>query len=157
MDVWVDLKLNQHFSIQHVIFYGIGSHKSVLFCFSAYGMSLVLKRGTTIFIANSYDSLLTHFFRDKVYIDSGIINILSEKPLIKFHPKIITRDQSISNVTGQKSDKSIPEMSQLPLTFRFHHTFSTNYNWCQFLFVNKNTVRKCGEVWFYVDPVAVKK
>ena len=50
-------------------------------------MILILENGAPTAIANYYEALLTHFFPTRVYIDSGITNILAKNNLIKVYPK----------------------------------------------------------------------
>ena len=83
----VYLKLNQFVSIQYEIGSGFFSHKSVLYCVSAYGMNLVLENGAPTAVTYSYKSLLTQFFPDTVDTDTVISNILTKNPLIKVHPE----------------------------------------------------------------------
>ena len=101
----------------------VGSRKSVLCHVSTDFTSLVLGYGTTTVISNSYKSLLIHFPPSKVEINSRIRNILFESPFIKVHPKIIPHYQSVANITGKKSDKSIPKVAQLLLPFRYYQKF----------------------------------
>ena len=81
------MKLNQCVIIQYVIDSRFGSHKSVIFHVLTDGMILILENGALTAIANYYEALLTHFVPTRVYIDSGITNILAENTLIKVHPK----------------------------------------------------------------------
>ena len=83
-----------------------------------------------------------HFLSYKVYMYARIIFIISDNPLIKFHPKIISPDQSIANTTGRKLDNSISKMIQLTLPFRCHHNFGTKDDVCQLLFVKNNGMQK---------------
>ena len=85
------------------------SHKSVIYPVLIYGIIIEIVKGITISVTNYYGALITQFVPDNVYIDAGIIKILANNPLIKFHPKINTLNHSISNVTAQKSNKSIPK------------------------------------------------
>ena len=89
----MELNFNGHVSIQYVINFGVCSHKRVLCNVSTDGIILVIEKGTPTAVTNSYEALLTQFFPDKVYIDAGISKILSDNPLVKVHPKIISRDK----------------------------------------------------------------
>ena len=84
--VRVGLKLNQRFSIQCTINYGVVSHNSVLCCISKDGMIRVLENGALTAITSFYEALLMNFYPDKVDIDSGISTIIADNPLIKVHP-----------------------------------------------------------------------
>ena len=91
------------------------------------------------------------FFPSKVDIHTRIRNIFSETFLINIHPEIIVYDQSISNVTGQNSYKSIPKMAKLILPFRFHQKI-----WKRKMGVSyslKTVMHKGGEVWCHVELV----
>lgn len=105
MDLWVDLKLNWCISIQYIFDSGVVYHKSVLCNVLAYGMSLVLKKGTPAAITNYYETLLTHFplSKDNIYI--GIGNIIPENPLIKVTIKYlpVTNQLLTSQVESQTS------------------------------------------------------
>ena len=126
MVLWIDLKLNQYVSIQNTTDSGVGSHKSVLYSISTERVILVLENATLTAIINYLASLLIHFIPDRVDIESFIIKIHSENPLIKAHRKIISCYQSFVNVTVQNPYKSIPKMALLSLISRCCHNFSKN-------------------------------
>ena len=100
---------------------------------------------------------MTQFIPDKVEIDAIIINIISEIPLNKVHPKIIASYQYISNITGINSGKSTPEILCLYLPLKSHHTFETKENGFQSFFGNKKIMHKGREVWFHIYLIAVLK
>ena len=140
MDVWVDLKLNKHISIQCVINYGVISHMSVLCHVLIDSMRLVLEKGTLTAVKKPHKELMVQFVSAKVDIDAITINIISDNLLIKVHPKIITCNQSIENIKGRKSYKSIPKMVWLPIPFRCCHNFATKENGCHIFFGKKNVI-----------------
>ena len=74
---WVELKLNQRISVPYAVDSGVNYHKLILLPFYKDDMILVLEKGTPTSIADSYESLITHFVTDKVDIDSVIRKILA--------------------------------------------------------------------------------
>ena len=99
MDVLVELKLNQCTSIQYVISYGVGDHKSALFHVLIYVMGLVLEKVKLNAATNYYEALLTQFFPYRGDTNTGISNILADNPSSRFTIKI-SCDQMISSITG---------------------------------------------------------
>ena len=87
MYVWVDLKLNQWFSIQYAIDSWVGYRKSVLWCVLTDVIILVLENDTPTTIINSYKEIMMYFVPYKICIDGIIRKILAEKPIIKVYPK----------------------------------------------------------------------
>ena len=153
MDVWVYLKLNLYVSIHYS---RVCYHKSVLCCVSIDIMGIFLKNFTLNYVTDSYKEILKQLVNSNVGIDSIIINTISENLLIKVHHKIIARDQSIPNIPGQKSDKSTPKVSHLPLLFRFHHSFETKYTGCKLFFRKNNGMYKGRELWYHVEITVLK-
>ena len=133
------------------------SHSSVLFRVLIENMSLVLEKGTPNSLTKSYVELMMQFSPAKFDIDTSMRNILAENSLIKVRHKTIACDQPIVNVPGKKSDKLIQEIAWLPLPFRSHHTFPTNYDGFCFLFRENIFMYKAGEVWFHKELIEVLK
>lgn len=147
-DYWKDSTPNMRVSVQFQLESGYDAHRKLNIRVSTDGMDLVVTKKTSIYMMDPTKGLIERFTKD------GLMDIHEAKNILKYHPRIIARKDSVAGLLKRDSNKKeLDQTFRVPLPFKCRHKFTTPDDGDDF-FHGVNFVKyENGEVWCHVELI----